>query len=149
MPATLIEFIDGQYTYTQIEADSMKNESDEITSDLLRRWHRWTVTNPPALGFPKRNAACSLYRASRQMDDFNGALDSDAEAAIMEAVDHAIDRLPQPYHTAVCFHARNLATGITVWRSPRLPENDIDLAKLVVISLAKLMLLFESDGIAA
>lgn len=126
----------------------MKDDSQDLLSDLLSRWHRWIITNPPALGFPKRNAACSLYRASRQMDDANGALDSDAESAIMEAVDRAIDRLQQPYHTAVCFHARNLATGVTVWRSPRLPENDIELAKLVVASLAKLLLEFERDGVA-
>lgn len=123
------------------------NDSYEIVSDILRRWHRWVVTNPPALGFPKKNAACSLYRASRQMDDFNGALDSDAEAAIMEAIDHAIGKVEQPYYTAVTFHARNLATGVSVWKSPRLPEDPTEREHLLMHALAKLQLIFERDGI--
>lgn len=126
----------------------MRDESDQLLNDLIRRWHVWSVSTPPNTGFYKANPSCKLYRTSRQHDDQNGALDSDAESSIMEAVDHAIDCLEQPYRTAVQFNARNLATGIVVWVSPRLPPNDLERAHLLMHARAKLLLLLESGGIA-
>ena len=33
--------------------------------------------------------------------------------------------LPEPQRTAVCFYAKNLSAKVSVWISPRLPENQI------------------------
>lgn len=126
----------------------MVGEVDEILNDLLGRWHRWCIHTPPNTGFYKENPSCKLYRTSRQHDDINGALDSDAENSVMQAVDYAIDRMEQPYKTAVEFNARNLATGTSVWRSPRLPADDIERAHLVMHARAKLLLMLEEDGVA-
>lgn len=126
----------------------MRGESDELLNDLLRRWHVWSVHQPPETGFYKQNAACKLYRTSRQYDDRNGALDSDAESSVMEAVDAAIDRLEQPWRTAVQFNGRNLATGIVVWVSPRLPTDDIERAHLLVEARGRLLRILEIDGVA-
>lgn len=126
----------------------MRDETDELLNDLLSRWHRFAASTPPNTGFPKANAACKLYRTSRQYDTDNGAFDSDGEAAIMEAVDHAIDSMEQPWRTAVEFNARNLATGTGVWRSPRLPADGIERAHLVMHARAKLLLLLERGGVA-
>lgn len=126
----------------------MRNESDELLNDLLSRWFRFATSTPPVTGFPKQNASCKLYRASRQYDDQNGALDSDSESSIMEAVDGAIELMEQPWRTAVEFNARNLALGWAVWRSPRLPQSDIERAHLVMHARAKLLILLESRGVA-
>ena len=44
------------------------------------------------IGYPTTNAACRMYRCSRQHDSENGALDGDIEGQQMEAVDACIDR---------------------------------------------------------
>lgn len=125
----------------------MQDTREDLLSDLLARWHAWSVHTPPAIGYYKENPSCRLYRASRQYDDHNGALDSDAENSIMQAVDAAIDRMLQPWKTAVEFNARNLVTGASVWRSPRLPADDIERAHVVMHARAKLMLSLEQDGV--
>lgn len=124
------------------------DESDELLNDLLRRWHRYAATFGPAIGYPTTNAACRLYRVSRQYDDQNSALDGDLEAQTLRAVGYAIDRLEQPWRTAVHFNARNLATGVVVWQSPRLPVDELERAHLLMHARAKLLILLESDGIA-
>lgn len=126
----------------------MRNEADELISDLIRRWHVWSVSTPPNTGYYKANPSCKLYKTSRQYDDSNGALDSDAENGIMEAVDHAIDCMEQPWRTAIAFNARNLATNLAVWNSPRLPVDEIERAHLVMHARAKLLLILESNGVA-
>jgi len=39
--------------------------------------------------------------------------------------------IPDPYRTALYLVARNRATGVSVWRSTRLPENEDERAELV------------------
>ncbi len=126
----------------------MQDTREEMLSDLLARWHRWSVHTPPATGYYKENPSCKMYRASRQYDTENGAFDTDRENSTMEAIDHAIDRLQQPWKTAVEFNARNLATGVWVWMSPRLPADDIERAHLLMHARAKLLLLLEQRGVA-
>lgn len=126
----------------------MRDESDELLNDLLSRWHRYASSYAPATGYPRANAACRLYRVSRQYDDQNGNLDGDIEGSIMEAVGHAIDTLDQPWRTAIQFNARNLATGAAVWNSPRLPADEFERAHLVMHARAKLLILLESRGVA-
>lgn len=126
----------------------MQDDSDALLNDLLSRWHRYSISTPPDIGYYKANPSCRLYRASRQYDAENGARDSDTEASIMEAVDHAIEMMEQPWSTAVQLNARNLATGITVWISPRLPADDIERAHLLMHARAKLLILLELGGVA-
>lgn len=126
----------------------MRNDQEELISDLLRRWHIRAVSTPPLTGYYTSNPACKLYRVSRQYDTDNGALDTDQDGQILEVVGYAIDQLEQPYKTAVEFNARNLATGAAVWRSPRLPADDIERAQLVVVARGKLLVLLRSAGVA-
>lgn len=126
----------------------MRNDQEELVSDLLRRWHIRAVSTPPTTGYYTSNPACKLYRVSRQHDDMNGALDTDQDGQILEAVGYAIDQMEQPYKTAVEFNARNLATGAAVWRSPRLPTDDLERAQLVVVARGKLLVLLRSAGVA-
>ena len=126
----------------------MRNDAEELLNDLLRRWHIRCVSTPPTTGYYTSNPACKLYRVSRQHDDMNGALDSDQDGQVLEAVGFAIDQMEQPHKTAVEFNARNLATGVAVWRSPRLPADEIERLHLLMHARAKLLILLERAGVA-
>lgn len=125
----------------------MTDDSDAILNDLLASWHRWSQCNRAPNGYYSINPACKLYRTSTQHDTENGARDSDADNMTMQAMDHAIDRIEQPWQTAIQINARNLATGLSVWSSPRLPTDDIDRAQMVVKARNMLMIELGRDGI--
>jgi hypothetical protein len=98
----------------------MKPDHSEILDDLLSKWHCWQQARP-CRGYASKSAGFEQYRASRQYDDTNGALDSDLDAARSEQVDFEVSEMQEPYKAAIYASARNLATGIAVWASPRLP----------------------------
>lgn len=112
---------------------------DEVLNDLLSRWHSWASDYRTALGYPTMSAGLGQYRASRQYDDCNGALDQDVENIVMAAVDACVSSVPQPFRNAIHINARNLCVGLDVWRSPRLPEDD--LARALMVSDARELLL--------
>lgn len=126
----------------------MRDESDELLNDLLSEWWDWHPEDIAQNGYYTVNAACRMYRPSRQRDDENGALDSDQHNSRMQAVDDAIEKMEQPWRTAVEFNARNLSTGLAVWFSPRLPPDDLERAHLLMHARAKLLLLLEAGGVA-
>lgn len=125
----------------------MIDESETLLNDLLARWHSWCVSKPPSAGYPPEAASCRLYRASRQYDSDNGALDTDAEAETLAIVDFCVEQIEQPHRTAIAFNARNLATGLAVWHSPRLPDSDIERAALVVEARAMLRIELRRSGV--
>ena len=125
----------------------MIDDTDALLNDILSRWHQWCVSRPPALGYPTSAAGCSLYRSSRQHDMENGAMDSDAEAERFGIVDFCIDSLDQPYRTAIQINARNLATGVAVWVSPRLPESKVERALIVAEARGRLMVSLRASGV--
>ena len=125
----------------------MIDDTQELISDLLSRWHNWR-SNQASGGYPTVNAACRLYRCSKQHDDINGALDTDLEHRQMEAVDLCIDRIAQPYNTALQINARNLCTGVSVWQSARLPADRVAAAELLVQARALLLIEFVKAGVA-
>jgi hypothetical protein len=91
--------------------------------DLLTRWNAWARSVTVGKGYGSASPGCGGYRASRQYDDANGALDDDIEHSVMRQVDHEIMELADPYRSAIIAHARNLASGLDVWSSPRLPAD--------------------------
>jgi len=114
-------------------------DEDLILNDLLSRWHTWASDERTALGYPTTAAGAAQYRCSRQYDDANGALDQDVENVIMSGVDGCINSVSQPWRNALYINARNLSTGSTVWRSPRLPADDLARALLVADARAMLV----------
>jgi hypothetical protein len=106
-------------------------DADLVLNDILSRWHSWACDERTALGYPTVAVSAKQYRASRQYDDANGSLDQDIENVVMAAVDSCVWSLHDPYRTAIHINARNLCTGLTVWRSPRLPDGDLARAMLV------------------
>jgi hypothetical protein len=127
----------------------MQNEIDTLLNDLLTRHHRWAQKYRFGKGYPSSDSACRGARASRQYDDANGALDDDLEDSIMEAFDAALNRIPQPHLTALQFLGRNMATGLYVWRSPRLPADPIERGVLILEARTKLLRELASDGVVS
>lgn len=110
------------------------------TLDLLVLW--WRVENGwlPVEGFPHECPSTAGFRTSRQYDDHNGAQETDARGQLAEAVGRVVNGLAEPYRTALYVLARNRATGVQVWVSARLPQDQDERARTV----ARAIELFES-----
>jgi hypothetical protein len=109
------------------------DDPDAILDDLLSRWHHWQKAARVGRGHNDRALVFGeLYRPSRQYDDWNGALDTDLEARRSAQVDFEVSEMIEPWKTAIYCLARNLYTGRTVWSSPRLPEDHVARANIVV-----------------
>ena len=120
---------------------------DAIVDGLLVDWHRWSRKTGMGKGYPTQSASCRDARASRQWDDANGAIESGMSDSTMESVDAAIDRIPQPQRTALCFLARNMATGRTLWDSPRLPICEIERAVVLLEARNRFMKELARNGV--
>jgi hypothetical protein len=125
------------------------NESDTHTmlNDLLVEWHRWCNRYQHVKGYASSDPTCRDYRASRQYDDTNGALDADLSASTLETVSAEIFALEQPYQTAIQIQARNMATGKQVWTSPRLPADPMERAGILVKARGMLLKTLASRGV--
>jgi hypothetical protein len=117
---------------------------EEKLNDLLSRWHHWASQFTVVAGYYTSSAGMLQFRASRQYDSENGALDQEVENKTMAAVDWCIDRVRQPYRTALAINARNLCTGASVWTSARLPTDSMQRALLV--AEARSLLARQLDG---
>jgi hypothetical protein len=89
------------------------------------------------MGYPKISPSCAGYQASRQYDDTNGADDTDALGKLAIHIGHAIDRVDQPWRTALQVTAKNHAMGVSVWTSARLPEDKDERAAMVAVAIDK------------
>lgn len=115
--------------------------------DLLSRWNSWARRINVGAGYGSTAPGCGQYRASRQYDTENGAMDEDVEHATMQQVDHEIMQLADPYRAAVIESARNLATGMAVWRNPRLPADPKERASIVYEARMMLMRRLTNAGV--
>lgn len=125
----------------------MQSDIDTVLNDLLASWHKWCSRYQFGKGYPSSDVACRQSKTSRQYDDQNGALDADVDQTIMEAFDAAMERVEQPWRTALSIQARNMATGAAVWSSPRLPQDPIERSILIMEARNKLMKVLALDGI--
>lgn len=99
--------------------------------EALVFWWRYEKSWSPVEGYPTECPSTMGYRTSRQYDDGNGAMETDSRGRWAQQIGAAVDRVPQPHRTALQFLARNRATGVSVWRSPRLPADDVERLQLV------------------
>lgn len=100
----------------------MRGEIDSILDDLLKSWHRWAKGYQHVGGINSspmfRNA-----KTSKGWDSLSDIADESIDAAKFEAVDFHVMSLEPAYRTALQLQARNLHTGVSVWSSPRLPQD--------------------------
>lgn len=125
----------------------MQADIDNILNDLLAKWHRYCAGYSYGKGYPSTDVSCRQSRTSRQYDYENGAMDASVDNAIMEAFDAAMDRVDQPWRTALSVQARNLHTGSAVWSSPRLPADPMERGVILLEARNKLMKALASCGV--
>lgn len=128
--------------------DQRHSVEDELINDFLWRWHKREIRTPPLLGYPGHAAGCGLYRASRQRDDENGALDADVDNIILREVGRCIERVDDPYRTALYLNARNLVSGVEVWTSPRMPPDPLERRYILIEARARFLYELKDAGIA-
>lgn len=103
--------------------------------DALVFWWRYESGWLPVEGYPSECPSTAGYRTSRQHDTDNGAFETDQRGQFAKRIAEAVNRVPQPERMALYFVARNRACGVQVWKSPRLPADDVDRAKVVAEAL--------------
>ena len=118
----------------------MKREDhpDANVIALLVLW--WRIERTGALSkldFPHECPSTRGWLASRQWDDQNGAFETDERGQVAKLVGAIVDRMEEPYRTALYILARNRATGRDVWHSPRIPSDRDERAWLVADAVAK------------
>lgn len=91
--------------------------------EWLKMWHSWASSVRASGGYPGIAAGCALYRASRQYDDENGALDAAADISTAQAVQQVIEQMPAISQAALSMEARNLCS-VRAWSSARVPSSE-------------------------
>lgn len=114
---------------------------------ILSDWHQYAHAKRDVRGFARSAAGCEDWRASKQWDDQNGALDLDLDLRIVANTGRCIMRMDEPFRSAITENARNLATGWVVWTSPRLPMDRAERDAVVATARENLVRLLKSDGV--
>ena len=125
----------------------MQSDLQDILSAMLVDWHHYCRHTAYKAGYAGKAAGFGQSRSNSQFDWENG-LESDlVDRRIMQGFDAAIQRVPQPWHTALQFEARNLSTGYEVWTSPRLPTNKQERESLILEARNRLLHELAKDGV--
>lgn len=129
----------------------MDNDIERVRAaalnQILSDWHQWQIGYRHGKGFPGTASGMSWYRASRQNDDTNGAFDAEMNSRTMRDVDFHVTEMRDPHRTAVYLNARNLALGLKVFRSPRLPQDEMACLKIIAEARDILMGKLEKAGV--
>ncbi len=125
---------------------AVANPVDVNLDYMLAEWHRWKVSKDHTPAY-KPGGIAKYAESSNHWDWINGAEDERAEDQMMQGFDEAVDTIPQPWNLALCFEARNLSTGFTVWASPRLPQDPGERETLVLEARNKLLQKLHRSGL--
>ena len=98
----------------------------EQVSHWLKLWHHRQSSDRVGQGYPSTAAGCGMYRASKQYDDSNGAMDLAADIAEADAVDSVIRKMTPTHQALLALEARNLCST-RVWSSARISAQDVKL----------------------
>lgn len=125
----------------------MTNDIQDALSGLLADWHQWAQHTAERHGYAGKSAGFGQSRSNTQYDWENGVESDLVDKRIMQGFDAAIQRIPQPWFTALQFEARNLAVQHQVWTSPRLPVDADARTALIDEARAKLLKELATDGV--
>jgi hypothetical protein len=108
------------------QCGSLDALQQEQVTHWLSAWHAWSSSSDRAAnGYAGVSAGFGMHRTSRQYDDANGAMDLAADIAEARAVDGVIQRMADPWRTALHVEARNTHAPARVWMSIRLMHEDV------------------------
>lgn len=123
----------------------VRDETDYLLDDLITGWYRW------AKGYSENvHAKCAMFtdvKSSRQWDSENDVVDSTLHNTTMKAVDFSISSLEPVHRTAINLQARNLACGVNVWTSPRLPTDPFERTTILIEARTTLLRRLMSAGV--
>lgn len=124
----------------------MRDDSKTVLDDILEKWHRW------ARGYSAVPVAGSdpMFRdakAGRCWDSADDILEAAINIKIMKDVDFQVSEMQEPHRSAIYENARNCATGVSVWRSPRLPVNVEERSIILLEARNQLMRRLMSAGV--
>jgi hypothetical protein len=125
----------------------MKDDIDHMLSSLLADWHVYCQRTAHRSGYPGKASVFGQSRSNSQYDWFNNVEDELVDKRIMQGFDAAIQRVAQPWLTALQFEARNLAVRYQVWVSPRLPANREEREVMILEARVRLMKELARDGV--
>jgi hypothetical protein len=125
----------------------MQNDIQDVLSGMLADWHHYCVRTAQRSGYAGKAAGFGQSKSNSQYDWENGVEDEMVDKRIMQGFDAAIQRVPQPWFTALQFEARNLAVRHQVWASPRLPANRQEREVLILEARVKLLRELARDGV--
>jgi len=125
----------------------MQDELQHALSGLLADWHQWSQHTHTRGGLPGRAAGFGQSRSNTQYDWENGVESDQVDRKIMQGFDAAIQRIPQPWLTALQFEAKNLVVRYQVWSSPRLPANAQEREVLILEARTRLLKELARDGV--
>jgi hypothetical protein len=125
----------------------MQNDIQSVLSGLLQDWHAWSSYTHARGGYPGKAAGFGQAKSNTQFDWENGVESELVDRRIMEGFDAAIQRIPQPWLTALQFEARNLAARYQVWSSPRLPQDLWEREALILEARTRLLRELAKDGV--
>lgn len=103
----------------------------ECLNDILSRWH----AHCKGYGIVFIAGSDPMFRNAQSRPDWDSAsdiMDARLMAQTLEALDFHVSEIKEPYKSAIHELARNLHTGYSVWRSPRLPVDPLDRGVIVV-----------------
>jgi len=124
----------------------MKDDARELLDSLLGDWHKWSQGFQVVAGHGT-SAMFTGVRSSRQWDNQDEVNDGGLHNAQMKAVDFNVGELSPTYRTALQFNARNIATGRSVWTSPRLPTDLATRAQLLGLARSALLARLQDAGV--
>jgi hypothetical protein len=96
-------------------------DQNAILDSLLAAWHSWAQGDRASLGYSNISAGMGEWRASRQYDFDNGAIDAEVDKSINRTIDFHVREMVEPYRAAIYMQAKNLSAGRHVFQSPRVP----------------------------
>jgi hypothetical protein len=124
----------------------MRDDSKEILDEILAKWHEWEKGYSP---LPKTgtNPVFRNAKSGRGWDTVDDIIDGEISSDIMKAVDFQVSEIAEPHRSAIYENARNCATGQTVWRSPRLPADQLERGVIVLEARNQLMRRLMAAGV--
>jgi hypothetical protein len=117
-----------------------------ILSDLLSHWHEWAKAESHTRGYANTSAGMGQWRASRQYDFDNGAMDCEIDKSTMKTIDFQVGQIQDPYRAAIHMEAKNLAAGRHVFQSPRV-QTGIEGANILKTARAMLVIRLVGAGV--
>lgn len=115
----------------------MVNDIDNLLSDLLRSWHKW-ASGYQHLGGINTSPMFRGGKPNKTRDDDDG-IDGSLHNSTMEAIDAQVMQMIDAHRTILQLQARNLVAGVSVWRSPRLPDDPEERTILLIEARNKLL----------